>query len=75
MKKVSIFAVALVGVFAMSSCKKDYTCNCTYTNFDGEVVTVPTEIPDSKKKDAEDACDAASATYALLGSGASCELD
>ena len=36
MKKV-LLAVAVVAFFA--SCKKDYTCTCTYTDFNGAAVT------------------------------------
>lgn len=28
MKKISLFAIALVAI-SFASCKKDYTCNCT----------------------------------------------
>lgn len=69
MKKL-IIAIAVVGfVVSFSSCKKDYTCDCTYAS-----QTISAEIKDSKKGDAEDTCDALEATYKLGDPSASCEL-
>lgn len=65
MKKVLLVAVA--GMFVLASCKKDYTCECT-TTLDGKSTTTPVEMKDTKKKDAEKACDA------LALSGAKCAL-
>lgn len=67
MKKVLLF-VAVVGTIGMTSCKKDYTCECTYEIL-GETETHSFEIENAKKSDAEDAC-----TYTVSGSSASCEL-
>lgn len=65
MKRLAlVFAVA--GLFAMSSCSKDYTCECsngTSATFEG-----------AKKGDAKDACDALQATQNILGSGVTCDL-
>lgn len=61
-----IFAAAFA-VIGLTSCKKDWTCECTYSDPTGDIVTT-LEINDAKKKDAEAACDA----LGLLG--ASCEL-
>lgn len=73
-KKIIAFAAA--GLFLTASCKKDWTCNCTYTDpITNQSVSVPSEILDSKKKDAEDACDALTASISILGTGASCELE
>lgn len=69
MKKFSILAVAAIFVLGLSSCKKDYTCTCTYPSGDPESVT----YKDVKKKDAEDACDALSALAAI--GGGSCKID
>ncbi len=57
MKKLLTLAVVL-GAFAMTSCKKDYTCTCTttMTGMDDIVQEIP--LNDYKKKDAEDGCDA-----------------
>jgi len=65
MKKV--YMMLAVCAIALASCKKDYTCSCTILGQTAETV-----IPDAKKADAEEACDASSAGAALLGG--SCEL-
>ena len=65
MKKV--YMMLAVCAIALASCKKDYTCSCTVLG-----QTADTVIPDAKKADAEEACDASSAAAALLGG--SCEL-
>lgn len=70
MKKVIAFAA--VAMIALASCKKDYTCDCEIT-MNGETTDMSIPIKDAKKKDAQDACDAAETTYANGGS-ASCEL-
>ena len=67
MKKV--LAIAVLGVFVLASCKKDYTCECTV---DGEKLTIP--LNGYKKKDAESSCDAAQTTYSNADSGATCTL-
>lgn len=53
-KSFTIGVFALFGVLVFSSCKKEYTCDCT----DGISVTTETH----KGKDAEDACNGASTT-------------
>ncbi|MFM1931885.1 MAG: hypothetical protein RL226_1188 [Bacteroidota bacterium] len=63
-----MIAVAGLFVAGLASCKKDYTCTCTVSG-----VTSTTTIPDAKKADAQDACDALS-TAASIGGG-SCSLD
>ena len=65
MKKITlIVAVAAFGL-SVSSCKKDYTCSCTYKEEhnghldDGHEKH---EIKKANKKDAEAACDGHAAT-------------
>jgi hypothetical protein len=58
MKK--ILAITALGVLSLTSCKKDYTCECT-TTASGLSATVTTTIKDTKKN-AEDACSAKNAT-------------
>ncbi|MDZ4844242.1 MAG: hypothetical protein SH857_01690 [Chitinophagales bacterium] len=67
MKKL-VPVVALFAVLSLASCKKDYVCSCTVLG-----ITTKTTIPDTKKGDAEDACDA-SDTAAQVAGG-SCELE
>ena len=69
MKKVALLA-AVVGMFSMTSCKKDYTCECSG---DSEY-TSNVEIKKAKKKDAEATCDAAETSYKMIDDAASCSL-
>ena len=57
MKKIiGVAAFAVVGMIALSSCKKDYTCECVVTIL-GQTATSSTVLENVKKKDAESACD------------------
>ena len=69
MKNLIIIAVVMFA-FGATSCKKDYTCTCTYSG-----QTIPAEIKKAKKGDAEDTCDALEVTYKIVDSAASCTLD
>ena len=73
MKKV--FAICAVALFAVSftSCKKDYTCTCTY-DLVGTATTTPHELPNQSKSDAEDACAGFETTHKLGDPSASCSL-
>lgn len=51
-----ILGVAFLAAVLLSSCKKEYTCECTYTA-GGTSMTTSATIKDTKKK-AEDACKA-----------------
>lgn len=68
MKKLSILAVIAIFCLGLTSCKKDYTCTCTFTT--GDPVVYP--IKDAKKKDAKSVCDG---WNTLAGSSGSCKLD
>lgn len=68
MKKIII--VSALAVFALASCKKDYTCECTST-VGSETTTTSTTL-NGKKKDVEAACTAGNSTLAL--SNAKCEI-
>jgi hypothetical protein len=61
MKKVMMIAI-VGGAFALTSCKKDYSCECTSG---GSTYTLT--IADAKKKDAENACDTWGVLYTLGG--------
>lgn len=67
MKKVMILAAALFAV-SFTSCKKEYTCECTYTN----TTLNSTSTIKSTKKDAEDKCNTLSSAAAAIGG--SCTL-
>ena len=55
MKKLIIAAVA---VALLSSCKKDYICECTEIIGGVPTITVSVELGKQNKSDAEDACSA-----------------
>jgi hypothetical protein len=71
MKKLvlSIAALALVAS-TMTSCKKEYTCECTATVL-GFTATASTTIKDTKKK-AKETCEAGNSSTA--GATASCKI-
>jgi hypothetical protein len=66
MKKVFLF-VAVISAFSFASCKKDRTCSCT-----SSIINQDYPLDKSKKKDAEDACDALNTQWALVSG--KCEL-
>lgn len=68
MKKILV--VAALSVFVLGSCKKDYTCKCTFT--DGSVINL--EMNKVKKKDAESSCSSAQTTYEGVDSGVKCSI-
>lgn len=70
MKKLLVLGVVLGGMAAMTSCKKDYTCECTATGA-GTSVSTSTTI-NGKKKDVKDACEKKSTTVA--GITTSCKI-
>lgn len=65
MKKITLLA-AVVVAFTFASCKKDYTCECTFSG-NGLSGTASTTIKDTKKK-AKDACEKDNTT------GVSCSI-
>lgn len=62
MKK--LIPVAALAVFAMmfTSCKKDYTCTCTWT-FAGTSQTVTGSLGKTTKSKAQDACNTSQTNY------------
>ncbi len=63
MKKLALSIAALAFIAtSMTSCKKDYTCACSYNNGIADV-TQDYPINNQKKKDAEEACDALGILY------------
>ncbi|MFN5182986.1 MAG: hypothetical protein ACK5D5_08170 [Bacteroidota bacterium] len=80
MKKVTIFATALLGV-ALISCKKDRVCECTETDsLTGATSTYKVTYYDSRKKDARLLCQSEASQYqeltpvAYTGDKTTCEL-
>lgn len=71
MKKITLMAFAIVA-FSITSCKKDYVCECTTTTTDssGDVTTDPmdnTTYRDIKKSDAKSHCQ--KSTYVFVNDG------
>lgn len=55
---IKVFAVVFAMAMFLSSCKKDWTCECTTTeSTTGTVVTNSTTLTDLTKKDARDVCE------------------
>ncbi len=71
MKKVIL--VAAVGMLALASCKKDYTCECTTTDSSGFFDDVSTSVTiNATKSDAETTCSGSEVTAGTLTT--KCEL-
>lgn len=68
MKKSLLFVAVAALALSFSSCKKDYSCDCTIAG-----TTTETTLENYSKADAEAACDALDAA-AQIGSG-SCTLN
>lgn len=62
--------LAAISLAGLTSCKKDYTCDCSVLGS-----TIPVSIPNSTKDDAETTCDAARATYQIVDPTATCNLE
>lgn len=70
MKKGMLFVGALVAI-TFASCKKEYTCECTYKDVNGNNATVSATSGKIKKKDAEAWCNTTASTG---GSTYTCKL-
>lgn len=74
MKKV-LFVVMATGMFlGLVGCNKDYTCECKYTDGAGAATSFSATYEGVKKSKAEEACEAADATYKIIDANASCSL-
>lgn len=63
MKKLLTIAAVAVALISLSSCIKDYTCECSY-DLIGETITTSTTI-NATKGDAKGACEAGSNAFAV----------
>ncbi len=69
MKKfILVASVAIFGVLVMTSCKKEYTCDCTFD----PGVTLGSDMKafslgKTTKKKAKETCETAEKTWALVG--------
>jgi hypothetical protein len=59
-----LYSAALVTLVVFSSCKKDYTCECTSKDNTGASYGTSSVTIHSTKKDAESACSATSSASA-----------
>lgn len=73
MKKVMIL-VAAFAVVGLTSCKKDWTCECTTSDSSGTLddVSASVTLTDLNKSDAETACSGNEVTVGTLST--TCEL-
>jgi hypothetical protein len=57
MKKITILSIAFIAI-SFASCKKDYTCSCTYTTTEPGAPTTEysTVFKKTSKKSAKSAC-------------------
>lgn len=67
MKKL-VLAVAALGLVSLTSCKKDYKCECS----GGSAPAISYPFNKMKKSDAQSACDTYNATFKIAGG--SCTL-
>ena len=73
MKKVFLYAAVLVFVAGFSSCKKDYTCKCDYTE-GGQKKTIDIPMDFDTKLLAETQCNSEEMVYQSTDPDAKCEL-
>lgn len=66
-----LLGVAFIMALGFTSCKKDYTCECTFT---APTPMLTIAIEKSTKNDAKDACASAEVTYKAADPGANCTL-
>lgn len=66
------FVAAAVAMISLSSCKKDWVCECTTTDADGNEYGTTTSSFTAKKKDAESSC--SNLETSSGGATTSCEL-
>ena len=70
MKRIAL--IAIVGGFALASCKKDYTCTCTDTDSNGQVQSTSSTTITDHMSDAKAACNDKEGSFA--GYTRSCDL-
>ena len=55
-KKLMLIGLAIF-TLSLTSCKKDFECDCHIDTVDGEHIDKEVDIKDAKKSDAEKMCD------------------
>lgn len=66
MKKVLAVAAVALFIFSMTSCKKEWTCECTVTS-GGTSTTASATTEKMTKSDAKDQCEADNGTQTING--------
>ncbi len=74
MKKISLLILCAGMALGLASCRKDYTCTCTYNAGSGNV-TVPVIYDNVKKSDATEACENSEAVFKTADPNATCTLN
>jgi len=64
MKKL-IFGVSAIVLLGLSSCKKDYDCECTYQDTGSTTITEHKTIKNSSLDDAKKTCDGYESTGSI----------
>lgn len=73
MKKITLVAVAAIGMTLFASCKKDHTCTCKVT-MGSSTQDVTQTFPKTSKSSAKTACESYETTIAVAGATAECSL-
>ncbi len=66
MKKLLSIAAVTVALVSLSSCKKDYTCECTST-IGGQVLQSVSTTINGKKSDVKESCENGSSSQTIGG--------
>lgn len=74
MKKLLLVCCVVFIAIGATSCKKNYACNCEYTDAAGDKITDELPIGETKKKVAKDACDIWDTQYKSMGTDGKCTL-
>lgn len=75
MKKLAILSISVMFIFAMTSCKKNHTCSCTYDPGTGTNVTQEFPYGKVKKGDAETLCTTQQSQFQIIDPNANCTLN
>lgn len=67
---LKLTVVAAFGVIALTACKKDWTCDCTYNNVTYADSTM--NITKASKDDAQSACNARASQISIALPGTTC---
>ena len=69
----NLFILMLFALLSLTSCKKDYTCECTSYLSGVKVTSESTTITDTESK-ADEACDKGDYAEDILGISVDCEI-